>query len=128
MHRNFASTCLLFLLMSAITTPGLAQIGGTGSIQGVITDETGAVIPGATVTATNVATGLKTTRQTTAAGLYVLTPLPPGEYKVSVSATGFRALEQEKVIVDALSAVGLNLTMQVGATTETVTVNAAPPP
>src|SRR5262245_51007045 len=115
MHRKSASSFLWLLLAFAIASlapmRATAQIGGTGSIQGVITDETGAVIPGATVTATNVGTGLKTTRQTTAAGFYVLAPLPPGEYKVAVSATGFRALEQEKVIVDALSAVGLNLSL-----------------
>ncbi len=104
----------------------MAQIGGTGSIQGVITDPTGAVIPTATVVATNKATGVKTTRQTTATGLYVLSPLSPGEYAVSVSASGFQSLIQEKVIVDALGTVGLNLTLQVGTTTDTITVDAAP--
>jgi Carboxypeptidase regulatory-like domain len=104
----------------------IAQIGGTGSIQGIITDPTGAVIPAATVVATNKATGVKTTRQTTATGLYVLSPLPPGEYAVSVSASGFQSLIQEKVIVDALGTVGLNLTLQVGTTTDTITVDAAP--
>jgi Carboxypeptidase regulatory-like domain len=105
----------------------MAQIGATGSIQGIISDATGAVIPGASVIATNVATGVKTTRQSTATGLYVLSPLPPGQYTVSVSAKGFQTLIQEKVVVDALSTVGLNLTLQVGATTETITVEAAPP-
>ena len=130
MYRKSASTFLGLLLMGAfalIAPPrALAQIGGAGSIQGVITDATGAVIPGATVTATNVATGVKTTRQTTSAGFYVLTPLPPGEYSVAVAATGFKPLVQEKVVVDALSAVGLNLALQVGATTDTVTVTSAP--
>jgi Carboxypeptidase regulatory-like domain len=115
--------CASLLISSSIAR---AQIGGAGSIQGVITDPTGAVIPGATVVATNVATGVKTTRQTTATGFYVLSPLPPGEYSVSVSATGFQSLIQGKVIVDALGTVGLNLTLQIGATTDTVTVDAAP--
>jgi hypothetical protein len=132
MYRKLASIFLGVLLVSnfiLITSPRtMAQIGGTGSIQGVITDATGAVIPVATVTATNVATGVKATRQTTAAGLYVLTPLPPGEYKVQVSATGFQSLVQEKVVVDALSTVGLNLTLQVGTTNETMTITAAPSP
>ncbi|HJZ80144.1 MAG TPA: carboxypeptidase-like regulatory domain-containing protein, partial [Pyrinomonadaceae bacterium] len=130
MYKKSASMFLWLLLLSAFAlfapSRALAQIGGTGSIQGVITDATGAVIPGATVTATNLATGVKTIRQTTGAGFYVLTPLPPGEYTVAVSATGFRPLEQEKVIVDALSTVGLNLTLQVGAANETVTVTSAP--
>src|SRR5581483_10043642 len=71
-------------------------------------------------------TGVKTERQTTGAGLYVLAPLPPGEYKITVSATGFRQLEQDRVIVDALSTVGLNLTLQVGTASETVTITSAP--
>ena len=59
--------------------PLFAQIGGSGSIQGVVSDPSGAVIPGATVEGVSVATGLKTVRQTTAAGLYLLSPLVPGE-------------------------------------------------
>jgi hypothetical protein len=51
--------------------------------------------------------------------LYVLAPLPPGEYKITVSATNFRLLEQAGVVVDALSTVGLNLSLQVGAASET---------
>ncbi|MGH9851513.1 MAG: carboxypeptidase regulatory-like domain-containing protein, partial [Blastocatellia bacterium] len=130
MNRKSASTFLSLLLASVIALlaapRALAQIGGTGSIQGVITDTTGAVIPGATVTATNVATGVKTERQTTGAGLYVISPLPPGEYTIAVSANGFKPLLQEKVVVDALSTVGLNLSLQVGATNETVTITSAP--
>jgi hypothetical protein len=105
----------------------LAQIGSSGSITGTISDPTGAVIPGASVTATNVATGVKTTRQTTATGVYLLTPLPAGEYSVSASATGFQPVIQQQVIVDSVGSVGLNLTLQVGATNEAVTVTAAPP-
>jgi hypothetical protein len=104
----------------------MAQIGGSGSIQGIIADPGGAVVPGATVVATNVATGVETTRQTTEAGLYVITPLPPGEYKLTVSLTGFQTLVQEKVIVDALSTVSVNLTLKVGSISETITVADAP--
>lgn len=113
--------CVAYLFSQNIT---LAQIGGTGSIEGIITDSAGAVIPGATVVATSKATGVKTTRLTTAAGLYVLSPLAPGEYSVSVTVKGFQSLIQEKVIVDALGTVGLNLTLQIGATNETVTIEA----
>ena len=85
--------------------PLLAQIGGSGSIQGVVTDPTGAVIPGASLVANNVATGVKTVRQTTGSGLYLLSPLVPGEYTVTVAAGGFQTLYQEHVIVDALGEV-----------------------
>lgn len=130
MNAKSSSAFLLLLVIGAgawlAPHTVFAQIGGAGSIQGVITDATGAVIPGATVAATNVATGVRTQRQTTEAGFYVISPLPPGEYKVTVAATGFRQLEQDKVIVDALSTVGLNLSLQIGAANETVTITSAP--
>src|SRR5215470_17529446 len=131
MNSKSASTFLWFLLVSALVlfTPlsTLAQIGGAGSIQGVVTDATGAVIPGANVTATNVATGVKTERGTTEAGLYVIAPLPPGEYTVSVSVGGFQTMVQRNVIVDALSSITVDLALKIGDVKETVTVESAPP-
>jgi carboxypeptidase family protein len=62
------------------TVKVMAQLGSTGAIQGTVTDPGGSVVPGATVVATNVATNVETTRQTNDAGLYVIKPLPPGEY------------------------------------------------
>src|SRR5262249_52115767 len=125
MNTKSASTILLLVSALVLFTPlrTLAQIGGAGSIQGAVTDATGAVIPGASVTATNVATGVKNERQTTEAGLYVIAPLSPGEYRVTASIAGFKPIVQEKVIVDALSTVAVNLSLQVGAVSETVTVN-----
>src|SRR5258708_4501443 len=117
----------IFAISLVIALPALAQIGGSGSIQGVVSDPSGAVIPGATVVATNVATGVKTTRPATDAGYYVLSPLPPGEYTVSASVQGFQTLTQEHIVVDALSTVGLNLTLKIGASAEQVTVVDAPP-
>ena len=121
----FALVVILFCVVSTSLT-ATAQIGGGGSIEGTILDPGGAVVPGATVVATNVATKVETTRQTNEAGLYVIKPLPPGEYRVVVSATGFLTLVQEKVIVDALSTVTVNLSMKVGDVHETVTVTDSP--
>lgn len=122
------SLVLLFIWAGAWMIPNsvTAQIGGSGSINGTVFDPSGAVVPGATVSAKNVATGVETTRQTTDAGLYVITPLPPGEYKVVVSLSGFQTLIQENIIVDALSTVTVNLTLKVGNIGETVTVEGAP--
>jgi hypothetical protein len=119
---------LLLVLVCTLSAPNyvVAQIGGSGSINGTVFDPTGAVVPNATVVAKNVATGIETTRQTTDAGLYVISPLPPGEYTIVVTVTGFQTLVQEKVIVDALSNVGLNLTLKLGNVSETVTVAEAP--
>src|SRR5215813_3308044 len=122
-----AMLVFLFLLCSpAANVNVMAQLGGTGAIQGTVTDPGGAVVPNATVVATNVATNVETTRQTNEAGLYVIKPLPPGEYKIVVSLTGFLTLIQEKIVVDALSTVTVNVSLKVGDVKETVTVADAP--
>src|SRR5215467_5798577 len=104
--QNRRNNRLLLLWITLIATH-TAMGQGSGTIQGTVTDPSGAVIPGAAVTAKNVATGVETTRQTTAAGLYVLSPLTPGDYNVNVTATGFQAMTQQHVVVDALANVGL---------------------
>ncbi len=126
MHRVagvIASTVLLLLA----STVANAQVGGGGSIQGTVRDTSNAPVPGATVTATNVATGIDTVRQTTAAGVYALTPLPPGEYRVTVTLSGFDRFVREGLVVDALSVVGLNVTLQVASLKQEVVVTADTP-
>src|SRR5262249_48783797 len=97
-------------------------------IQGTVLDTSGGVLPGATVTATNLATGVSTTRQTSAAGVFVLSPLPPGDYKLAATLDGFKTFLQEHVIVDALAGVGITPPLEVGAVTEEVTVLASSVP
>ncbi len=119
----------VFLLAVAGIAGSLAhaQISGTGAISGTVQDPSGAVIPNAVVTATNVGTNVQTVRTTTKAGDYNITPLLPGTYSVTVAAQGFEGFKQENVTVDALVTVGLNVKMTVGRADETVTVTAAPP-
>jgi hypothetical protein len=59
--------------------------------------------------------------------MYVIAPLPAGTYRITASASGFRTRVQEQVVVDALSTVEVNLTLEVGAAVESITVSAAPP-
>ncbi len=59
--------------------------------------------------------------------MYAVTPLPPGEYRVTVTLDGFQTYVREGIIVDALSVVGLNVTLQVGAISQEVLVSATPP-
>ena len=80
---------------------------------------------GAAVTATNLTTGVETDRKTTDAGFFVLSLLPAGEYTVTVKATGFQTLTQARVMVDALAVVGLDLKLQLGAASQSVTVDTA---
>jgi Carboxypeptidase regulatory-like domain len=130
-HSKAVGTAIQLIVLLAtllFTTHSLkAQIGGNGSIQGVVSDPSGAAVPNATVVATNVSTGIKTSRTTTNSGYYVLSPLPAGEYNVSVTASGFETINQEHVTVDALSQVALNLALRVGSASQQVTVTAAPP-
>ena len=111
----------------ALAGPLRAQIGGSGSIQGVVSDPSGAVIPGAIVVATNQATGVRTSRPTTDAGFYSLSPLPAATYSLTVSAPGFQVLTQENLVVDALNTIGFNAVLKVSAAGEQVTVTDSPP-
>src|SRR5215813_11009544 len=126
MLRVARVVCVVLSLLTPSIS--LAQVGGSGSIQGTVLDSSNAAIPGATVTATNVATGIETVRRTTEAGVYALTPLPPGTYRVTVTLDGFQTFVREGVVVDALSVVGLNVTLQIGAVTQEVVVTASAPP
>ena len=117
---------LLLILLGWPTLPARAQSGG-GAISGTISDSSGAVVPDATVSALNTATGVTTTRRASASGVYTISPLLPGTYSVTVTNTGFNSFKQDNVVVDALANVGLNVTLQPGSQTETVTVTSAPP-
>src|ERR1700690_1444104 len=114
---------IALILLSAVT---FAQTGGTGSIKGTVTDPSGALITGATVTAINVATGIPTVAVTTDAGVFVLSLLQPGTYTVTITGAGFETLTQQQLIVDALATVTLNPTLQMGRASQSITVSAEP--
>jgi hypothetical protein len=118
----------LFLTL-AVVFGGVAraQMAGTGAIAGTVQDPSGAVVANATVTAIDVDTNVPTTRTTTKAGDYNITPLTPGNYMVTVTAAGFEGYKQENITVDALATVSLNVKLTVGQASETVTVTSAPP-
>jgi hypothetical protein len=110
-----------------VVAAAFAQVGGNGTVQGTVTDPSGAVVAGATVTAANVGTGVETSRKTTDAGFFVLSPLQPGEYAVTVKAEGFQTFTQQHMVVDALATLGLNPKLQLGTANQSVTVVEAPP-
>src|SRR3954470_9699066 len=116
-----AAVCFAFLFAVG---SAYGQAGGTGSIQGTVTDPSGAVVSGASIVATNLATGVKTERVTTDAGFFALSLLPAGQYTVTVTAAGFQTLTQTRVVVDALATVGLDIKLQLGSANQSVTVNA----
>jgi hypothetical protein len=119
----------LLFLFTALMAPAhmKAQLGGTGTIEGTVSDPAGALIAGVTVTGRNTATGSETVRSTSKSGDYTLAPLDAGDYTMTASASGFEKLVRENVHLDGLQVLTLNLALSVGAANLTVTVNSAPP-
>jgi len=119
--------CLLALAgFLAATQNGLAQ-SSNGQITGLVTDSTGAAIEGASVSATNTATGVTYSGRTNNAGVYVLPQLIPGPYKVSLSKGGFATIERTELTVRTGDHLSLDLTLKPATTKETVTVTESAP-
>ena len=109
----------------ALFTCGQLLAGVTASISGTVTDASGAVVAGATVTATNVETAVVTTQTTNAQGFYSFQSLPLGNYTIGVQQSGFKAYTQTGLVVDVNSALTVDVKLQVGATSEKVEVSTA---
>jgi Carboxypeptidase regulatory-like domain len=118
--RSFLSICILFLCAGSVA---LGQ-AGRGSISGLVSDPGGAVVSGAQVTLVNPATGLTQHTVTSAAGLYTFLSLNPGVYQVTAGQKGFANVTQDKVTVTVDQVTEVNISMRVGAATETITVTA----
>ena len=119
--QSFLILCFSALLL--IST--LAAQSYQGQITGVVEDSTGAVIPGTKVVATNVATGLAFSAESNAEGIYRLLALPPAQYKISATITGFKGFEQGPVTLQVNDQLELPITLQVGNASEKVEVSAS---
>jgi hypothetical protein len=105
-----------------VSSPELS--GASGAIEGIVLDQSGAVIAGATVTAEEENRGLKFTAITDEKGAFVLR-ITPGIYRVTITSPGFRAFLYQHVAVHALSVTSVRATLNVGAAAETVEVQAS---
>jgi hypothetical protein len=94
------------------------------SIRGIVADPSGAVVPDAKLTATNVATGLSYPATSSKDGLFEFLQLPIGDYSVTVERSGFKTYTEGHIHLDLDQVFNLRVTMQVGVTSETVTVEA----
>jgi len=110
------------VLAGFIFTTILAWSSITGSISGVVTDPSGAVISGASVVATNTQTGVKATVITDAKGFYSLPALAVGTYDLQVSQIGFKTYTKAGLVIDANSALRVDAALSVGAINEKVEV------
>ena len=99
-----------------------------GSLLGTITDSSGAVAAGATVTITETRTNVVNTTTTTATGNYIFTSIKDGVYRVEASLQGFKKVIRENVIVDVNTTVRVDIAMEVGEVSETITVEASSAP
>ena len=113
---------LLFVCVLLIC--GQLFAGVTASISGTVKDPSGAAIAGATVTATNTETGISQTQTTNGQGFYSFQSLPLGKYTIDVQEKGFKAYRQRDLTLDVNSALMIDVTLQVGQTTEKVEVAA----
>ena len=116
------------LVMGLVLTLGVAWAQEiTGAINGVVRDNSGAVLPGTILAATNVDTGLDVRTITDESGAYAFPLLRPGRYRLMAEKQGFQRLIRENVIVNTSERLRLDIAMEVGAVTETVTVTAQTP-
>ena len=113
----------LLLMLGAI--PASAQSAGT--ILGVVKDASGAVVPGATVTITNIETGLSRTVPSSADGAFRAPALPVGRYNLRIEKTGFSTEVQRGLILEVEQELVVNASLQIGATTQEVTVSGEAP-
>ena len=121
--RFLASAVALVALLSS---PLLAQLA-QGELRGTIFDESGAVLPGVSVTATHVETGTSRTATTAANGTFLMPAMPLGTYKVTAELSGFGTSIREGFRLGVGEAVTINFTMKVASLQESVTVSGASP-
>ena len=113
-----------FLVAFAMVLLGcaVAWAGITGSISGIVTDPSGSVIPGASVTATNTDTQVQATVKTDSAGFYSFPDLAVGNYDVDVTQSGFKSYHKSGIHIDANSVIRADVKMEIGQVAEKVTV------
>src|SRR3989449_5039350 len=112
---------LLFVILSLTTVSIFAQTS-TSSITGRVVDSKDAIVPGATVTVTNEATGVSQTQTTTDSGVYAFASLPVGTYTVTVEQTGFKKFQKTHNALEVGTPLAVDVVLEVGQVSEVVTV------
>src|ERR671931_2134921 len=112
---------VLTIALIALPPPCFAQ-RITATIRGTVTDTSGAVVPGASVTVTNENTGFSRSTVTNNVGSYSFVELPPGTYTIEVSLSGFKSAVRKGIVLDVADMRGEDVRLEAGTLTETVTV------
>ena len=119
-RAGLAAVLASFLCMSG--SFAYAQGSSTSTITGTVADSSGGVLPGATVTAKHLATGVVSTTVTNTEGAFTIASLPPGTYEVSVALEGFKTHVVQNVVITAVQGANIKAVLAVGGITEQVTV------
>ena len=115
------AACLLLLMV------GLAAQTTTGEINGTVTDSTGAVVPGATITVTDLTTNTRRSVQTNAAGVYSLPALPPGTYSLRTEMQSFEAQVRSNITLQVSQVARIDIALKVGDVSHAVEVQGGAP-
>jgi hypothetical protein len=113
--------CVVVFLFAAKVN---SQTAGTASIQGVVTDASGALIQNASVTVTNIATQVKHSTVSSGSGLYSFPNIAIGTYTLDVTAAGFQHYRQSNIVLEVGSSIAVNPSMKIGTASQTVEVTA----
>lgn len=123
---NVKKITFVVLLVVLTGASAWAQVD-TATVTGSVHDSSGAVLPDAMVTATEVSTGIKTTTKTASDGVYVITPLKIGTYSVSAQANGFRTETRENIVLNVQQNQRLDFRLNVGSVNQTAEVTSEAP-
>ena len=126
-YSNLMSNCLrriaLLLAFAALSLCAATVWAGVGgSISGTLTDQTGAIVPRATVSVTNMDTGIRQTVATDDKGFYSFPSLPVGHYELQIESAAFRPYRRTGILINANSALTIDVVLELGARTDVVTV------
>src|SRR5207249_3390152 len=111
-----------FLILIVLGVAAAIAQTGSSNITGSVRDVNGAVVPGASVTAKNEATGVSSAQTTTDSGLFAFSSLPVGKYTISVEKQGFKTLQKTGNILEVGTPLAVDLALEIGQVSETVTV------
>jgi hypothetical protein len=126
--RHFQFLLIALAMLAVVLLPVQSAYGDNlyASIRGTVTDPSGAVVAGAKLTATNVATGISYNATSTDSGAFSFLQLPIGDYSVRVEKSGFKTFTEGRIHLDLDQIFSLKVTLEVGTTSETITVEANP--
>ncbi len=126
-HSRSGKLCAIILFcIAALLFAGrsYAQTAGTASLQGTITDSTGAVIPNAAITLTNTATQVVRKTTSDGSGLYSFPNTAIGTYSLGVTVAGFQSYKQTNIVLEVGSSIAVNVKMTIGEATQQIEVKA----